>query len=84
MLSVVDGTALQTCAPRCKAKTLVDAKTQWNAHATITNPTDGTEVGHGAQNYTGANVDHTGKADWLVGVGGDIPLDDPLLDAFPW
>ena len=64
-LAVVDGTALQTCAPSCRPKRLVDARAAWDASTTITDPRDGATIGVASANYTG------GVETWLENIGAE-------------
>ena len=74
-LAVLDGSALQTCAPRCPAKPLTDARKTWARTSSVfRDATKSFTVGHKANETAAASVAAgvagVGDADWLENLGG--------------
>ena len=76
-LAVLDGSALQTCAPRCPAKPLTDARKTWARTSSVfRDATKSFTVGHKANetaaSSVAAGVAGVGDADWLENLGGNM------------
>ena len=76
-LAVLDGSALQTCAPRCPAKPLTDARKTWARTSSVfRDATKSFTVGHKANETAAAGVAAgvagVGDADWLENLGGNM------------
>ena len=81
-LAVLDGSALQTCAPRCPAKPLTDARKTWARTSSVfRDATKSFTVGHKANETAAAGVAAgvagVGDADWLENLGGCLLYTSP-------
>jgi hypothetical protein len=88
-LAILAGAGLHTCAPRCPAKPLTDARKTWARTASVYRDAMASfTVGHKANETAASNVAAgvagVGSPDWLENIGGNLDLGDPLVGAFPW